>query len=378
MLTPFPRNYLQKQKGFILKLLPEAKKINRKATDLRQISSFEKTFYELRQSFSIDFDFSYLNKINSDQLLYLVAAFGSEENYQQFITLSSLRSNVDFQNYHRQAIYIAFKYRNINLIAYFIKYMKNYEKDVDESLFSVMLGFAAQFGYLLIVQDLVKNCKCDPAFGNNRAIRRSARGGHLDVVKYLMEEVDSKYGIDPAAQDNYAVRLSALEGHLHAVKYLVEEVESKNGIDPAADDNHAIRLAAFGGHLDVIKNLMEEVESKYGIDPADDDNLAIRLATQGGHLDVVKYLMEEVDSKYGIDPAALDNLAILNAASGGHLDVVKYLMGLDSKYGIDPAVQDNQAIQLAAQGEHLDMVKYLMALDAKYGIDRSIGSKYLS
>ena len=95
-------------------------------------TSFEKEFYELRQSFSIDFDFSYLANVNSDQLLYLIAAFGSEENYEKFITLSSLRSNVNFQCYHCQAIYIAFKYRNINLITYFLKYMKIYEDGVEE------------------------------------------------------------------------------------------------------------------------------------------------------------------------------------------------------------------------------------------------------
>ena len=79
MLTRFPRNYLQNHKGFILKLLPEAKKINRQATNptLKVLKIFEKAVYELRESFSIGFNFSYLNKINSDQLLYLVAAFGS-------------------------------------------------------------------------------------------------------------------------------------------------------------------------------------------------------------------------------------------------------------------------------------------------------------
>ena len=255
MLTRFPRNGLQKQKGFILKLLPGAKKINRQATDPSQklLSSFEKTFYNLRESFSIDFDFSYLNKIDSDQLLYLIAAFGSEENYQQFITLSSLRPNVDFQDYHSQAIYIAFKYRNINLIAYFLKYMKIYMKDVDESLFSIMLGFAAEFGYLRIVQDIMKNCKCDPAFEDNYAIRWSASEGHLDVVKYLMS-LDSKDGIDPTAEDNEAIRCAAQEGHLHVVKYLMEEVDSTYDIDPAAGGNQAIRLAVQGGHLDVVKS----------------------------------------------------------------------------------------------------------------------------
>ena len=251
---------------------------------------FEKAFYELRESFSIDFDFSYLNKIDSNQLLYLVSAFGSEGDYQQFITLSSLRPNVDFQNYHYQAIYIAFKYRNVKLINYFIKFMKIYEDDVDEDQFSVMLGFAAEFGYVNIVQDIMKNCKCDPAFEDNSAILLSAQGGHLEVMKYLMS-LDSKYGINLAARNNCVIRYSAQEGHLHVVKYLMEKVDSKYGIDPAANDNIAIRLAAQDGHLPVVMYLMEEVDSKYGMDPTANGNGAIQLAAHKGQLAVVKYLM---------------------------------------------------------------------------------------
>ena len=235
---PLPDSLLQNghhhdQKGLIVKLFTEAKKIIRRATNphlLSSITPIEKEFYELRESFSIDFDFSHLANIDSNQLLYLVSAFGSVQNYETFITLSSLRSDVDFQKYHRQAIYIAFKYRNINLITYFLKYLKIYEKDVDENLPSIMLVFAAEFGYVDIVREIMKNGKCDPAANNNMAIRWSAKRGHLDVVRYLMEDVDSKYGIDPAAQDNVAIRWSAEAGHLDVVKYLMG-LDSKYGID---------------------------------------------------------------------------------------------------------------------------------------------------
>ena len=424
MLSPAPlplsllRNgHHHNQKGFIVRLLPEAKKINRQATDpydmIDDISSTEELFYELRESFSIDFDFSHLSNIDSNQLLYLVSAFGSVQNYETFITLSSLRLNVDFQTYHQQAIYIAFKYANINLITYFLKYIKIYEKDVDADLPSILLGFAAEFGLVSIVREIMKNFKCDPAFDNNYAIRWSAQAGHLDVVKYLMEEVDSKYGINPADCGNWAIRCSATNGHMDVVKYLMEEVDSKYEIDPAAEDNYAIRWSASNGHLDVVKHLLEEVDSKYGIDPAASNNFAIRWSAQEGHLDVVKYLLEEGDSKYGIDPAALNNNAIQCAASRGNLDVVKYLWEevdskyeidpaaednfairwsasngrldvvkylleeVDTKYGIDPAAQNNEAIRCSAQEIRLDVVKYLMGLDSKYGIDRSIGEAFL-
>ena len=77
--------------------------------------------------------------------------------------------------------------------------------DIDEDLISIMLVFAAEFGYLNIVQDIMKNGSCDPAFEENYAIRWSARGGHVDVMRYLMS-LDSKYEIDPAAGDNSAIK----------------------------------------------------------------------------------------------------------------------------------------------------------------------------
>ena len=78
MLSPTPlplsllRNgHIHNQKGFIVKLLPEAKKLNQQGTDPEEmvdnISSIEKLCYELRESFSIDFDFSHLANIDSNQ-----------------------------------------------------------------------------------------------------------------------------------------------------------------------------------------------------------------------------------------------------------------------------------------------------------------------
>ena len=227
-----------------------------------------------------------MNNIGSDELLYCISAFGSEEDYAKFI---SLQLNVDSEIYRHQAIHTAFKYSNIDLITYFLEYMKLYEEAVDDNLLSSMLGFAAEFGYLKIVREIMKNSKCDPTADDNYAIRNAVKIGHLDVVKYLMS-LDSKYGIDPAADDNDAILHAAEKGRLHVLKYLMEEVDSKYGIDPAAFDNSAIGCAASGGHLDFVKYLMEAVDSKYGIDPSAGDNWAIRGTSYKGHLNVVKYL----------------------------------------------------------------------------------------
>ena len=50
----------------------------------------------------------------------------------------------------------------------------------------------------------------------------AAGGGHLEVVKYLIED----RGCDPNITDNYgwnALYCAARVGHLEVVKYLIEE-----------------------------------------------------------------------------------------------------------------------------------------------------------
>ena len=65
--------------------------------------------------------------------------------------------------------------------------------------------------------------------------------------------MDSNFCIDLSAEDNYAIRCSASGGHLDVVKYLIEKGDSKYQIDLAASNNYAIRHAALYGHLDVVK-----------------------------------------------------------------------------------------------------------------------------
>ena len=85
--------------------------------------------------------------------------------------------------------------------------MNIYRNDLTKDLCSIMLYSAAKFGYLKIIQTLVRDYHCNPAAGGNYVFLKAARNGHLAVVKYLIEEVEEKYGVDPAAGDNYAIEL---------------------------------------------------------------------------------------------------------------------------------------------------------------------------
>ena len=78
-----------------------------------------------------------------------------------------------------------------------------------------------------------------------------SKSSYLDKLEEL-KKANLKDFKDVTADDNYAIRWASENGHLEVVKYLVQ-----NGADVAADDNYAIRWAAKKGHLEVVKYLVQ-------------------------------------------------------------------------------------------------------------------------
>src|SRR6185369_17457255 len=77
---------------------------------------------------------------------------------------------------------------------------------------------AARNGNLICMKYLIEEQKIDIKNNNNYALNSSIRGGHLDVVRYLIEIQDANIYVD-----YNILQLSATYGHLNVVKYLVEE-----------------------------------------------------------------------------------------------------------------------------------------------------------
>ena len=124
----------------------------------------------------------------------------------------------------------------------------------------------------------------------SRALLLAAVNGHLEIMKYLIEECE----VDPSARNshgNNALFEAAFNGHLDICKYLVTEC----GIDPSIQNNYGetvILAAAGSGELDIIKYLVKEHGASVSIQNEDGIN-ALMIAAQRGYLDVVKYLVEE-------------------------------------------------------------------------------------
>ncbi len=102
--------------------------------------------------------------------------------------------------------------------------------------------------------------------------------GDLSELKRLHKEEN----LDITIYDNKALILATTFGHLDMIKYLVE-----NGANIKVQNNIVLNEAVRKGRLDIIKYLMEQ-----GIDITVDDNKALYWAASYNHAEIVKYLLE--------------------------------------------------------------------------------------
>ena len=129
------------------------------------------------------------------------------------------------------------------------------------------ISSAAEQGNL----EMVKYCVANEHPIDEVECAYAADGGHLEVLKYLREEVKAPWYSNTA---NWA----AGNGHLHILEYLVERKYDKY-------DEYACRNAAMDGHLDCLKYLHETAKAPW-------DEEAIRSAHENNHAECVQYLLD--------------------------------------------------------------------------------------
>ena len=201
------------------------------------------------------------------------------------------------------------------------------------------LRWSAQNGHFKVVEYLIStgvNVNID----NNYPLISAAGNGHLSLVKYLVSK-----GADVHAKDDRPLRWSAYNGQLHVVKYLVEE----HNANIHADNEYALRYSAENGHLNVVKYLVS-----LGANIHAEDEHGLKWSADKGHLHVVKYLVEECQA----DIHAHDDAAIRWSISRGHLQVVEYLVSR----GANIMAKNGEALVLAARNGYLKLVKYLLSV----------------
>ena len=152
------------------------------------------------------------------------------------------------------------------------------------------------------------------------SLHRACGGGNLEIVKYLMKKILRYKSIrdifsDSTSHKTTPTHVAALKGHINIVKYLIEECRCDPNLPGGVQGRAPLFQAAQEGHLSIVKFLI----IKCGCDPASrdiDQTTPLHLAAKNGHLSTVKYLCEERKC----DPLSSDNnnnTPLHNAASKG-------------------------------------------------------------
>jgi hypothetical protein len=119
--------------------------------------------------------------------------------------------------------------------------------------------------------EMVKYCVANKCPIDEVACTCAADGGHLEVLKYLQEEVKAPW-------DDCTASWAASDGHLHILEYLVERKYDQF-------DEYACDGAAVGGHLDCLKYLHETAKAPW-------DDRAVEVAHMNNHPECLQYLLD--------------------------------------------------------------------------------------
>jgi len=119
--------------------------------------------------------------------------------------------------------------------------------------------------------EMVKYCVANECPIDTGACAHAALEGHLEILKYLREEVKAPW-------DSYTAAWAAARGQLHILEYLVERKYDKYNRRPCL-------YAAKRGHLDCLKYLRETAKAPW-------NNKAVRFANKKNHSECVQYLLD--------------------------------------------------------------------------------------
>jgi len=119
--------------------------------------------------------------------------------------------------------------------------------------------------------EMVKYCVANECPMYVSACAYAASNGHLEVLKYLHEEVKAPW-------DSLTANCAASSGHLHILEYLVERKYNKYNELTCAD-------AAKFGHLDCLKYLHETAKAPWNSE-------AVREAHENKQPECLQYLLD--------------------------------------------------------------------------------------
>ena len=211
--------------------------------------------------------------------------------------------------------------------------------------------WACYSGDIYAVQRLVKagaDVNTKRHEGNITALWAASTMGHLEIVRYLLEQ---NAGVDIQDESlGTPLYVASENGHVSVLQQLLQAGADANltgGLH-----RKPLNAAAYSGHTDVVQLLLkqdvqvdQEQDYRYGS--------ALGAASRKGHAEIVRLLLQKgwnVNRKFKTYGSA-----IVAAATYGHAEVVQALL----EANVDIASRE-QALEIASKNGKTDVVKELL------------------
>lgn len=222
----------------------------------------------------------------------------------------------------------------------------------------------------------VKQCVADgvdinsSVKGGYTALQTASKYGHLDVVKFLIEngaKINQQVELEGTPEEeggniysDTALMYASRAGHIDIVKYIIDKGADVN-LKDFKGSTALIRASTDTGHIEIVKLL---IKSGADINTRNIfNNGALAFALWDGHFDIAKYLI-----KSGADVNITDetgNTVLIWASGEGNIELVKLFIDSGASVNYKNVYSDQTALVLARESGHKDIVKYLQSKGAK-------------
>lgn len=124
---------------------------------------------------------------------------------------------------------------------------------------------------------------------NNNPLHLACSFGHLDIIKYLVENFNLTLD-DIRCNNNYILHASSC--HLNVIKYLIGQGIELDDI--RSDNNRMLCIASHNNHLDIVDYLINQ-----GLN-VNDIMCALRYCCKVNNINSVKYFLANYDISHDV------------------------------------------------------------------------------
>ena len=254
------------------------------------------------------------------------------------------------------------------------------------------LMWAAYNGRMKVVEYLIEQRDYIPSiywfdigYGPASAMTLAAYGGHLDVVRFLRENVNPNH--KQYLRDRFALIWAADQGHLDIVKFLFKEGAGINPVSSLGQRGTgitALMMASYNGHVAVVEFLLDNgadihvrearwFMTRDGSTWQEFGASALSAAIGQGQDEVMHLLLEHWLYSFGADGHDdHGRTALMYAASWGNMDWIRRLVESGAPVGIQTYVGTTALMFAAAEG-HTQAVQFLLDLGEDPNIQNNHG-----